>query len=229
MRISELSSESGVPIPTLKFYLREGLLPAGAPQAVNQADYGSDHLRRLRLIGALTEVGGLRLREVRAVLAAIDNERMPLHDLLGTAHYALEGERANTEASPKTEDQVGAQVNAVLKALGWQVDARAPARRSLARTLASLRELGWEVPIEDLTRYGRAVDDLAEFEVDSLPADASRAETVERLVIGTVLFESVLNALRRLGQEHHSSVRFGGAPALSGRRGDGSLPRGHAG
>ncbi len=209
MRISDVSSKSGVPLPTLKFYLREGLLPPGTPQAVNQADYDSTHLRRLRLIRALTEIGGLRLRDVRAVLAAIDDERMPLHDLLGTAHYALEGERADAEADSQTQAQDDAMVVAVLDALDWQVDARAPARRSLARTLASLRDLGWELDVEDLTRYGRAVDDLAEFEVDSLPADATRAETVERLVIGTVLFESVLNALRRLGQEHHSSVRFG--------------------
>jgi len=29
MRISQLSAESGVPIPTIKYYLREGLLPGG--------------------------------------------------------------------------------------------------------------------------------------------------------------------------------------------------------
>ena len=37
MRISELSTASGVPVPTLKFYLREGLLPPGDAIAVNQA------------------------------------------------------------------------------------------------------------------------------------------------------------------------------------------------
>ena len=29
MRIAELSNRSGVPVPTIKYYLREGLLPFG--------------------------------------------------------------------------------------------------------------------------------------------------------------------------------------------------------
>jgi DNA-binding transcriptional MerR regulator len=44
MRISELSARSGISVPTIKFYLREGLLPPGSPRAVNQADYGEPHL-----------------------------------------------------------------------------------------------------------------------------------------------------------------------------------------
>ena len=29
MRIAELSQTTGVPVPTIKYYLREGLLPSG--------------------------------------------------------------------------------------------------------------------------------------------------------------------------------------------------------
>ena len=76
MRISELSASSGITVPTIKFYLREGLLAPGSPRAVNQADYGEPHLHRLRLIRALSEIGGLRLREIRGVLAAIDDDRL---------------------------------------------------------------------------------------------------------------------------------------------------------
>ena len=31
MRISELAQESGTPVATIKYYIREGLLPAGTP------------------------------------------------------------------------------------------------------------------------------------------------------------------------------------------------------
>ena len=34
MRIGDLAKTTGVPVATLKFYLREGLLPAGTPTAV---------------------------------------------------------------------------------------------------------------------------------------------------------------------------------------------------
>ena len=38
MRIAELSRRSGDSIPSIKFYLREGLLPAGTATGRNQAD-----------------------------------------------------------------------------------------------------------------------------------------------------------------------------------------------
>jgi hypothetical protein len=46
-------------VPTIKYYVREGLLPPGQLASPNQTQYDNSHLRRLRLIRALTEVGGL--------------------------------------------------------------------------------------------------------------------------------------------------------------------------
>lgn len=216
MRISELSAVSGVPVPTVKFYLREGLLSAGDARAVNQAEYDDEHLRRLRLIRALTEVGGLRLREVRAVLAAIDDELMPLHDLLGVAQYALVRGGQN-KSHPPADDSGGAtsDVDRLLAEMGWDVNAAAPSRRSLAEAILTLRELGWDVSIDDLVRYARAVDDLAADEVATVPGRGSRSQIVEHMVVGTVIFEAVLTALRRLAQEHHSARRFAKRPRLA--------------
>ena len=47
MRIAELSRRSGVSVPTIKYYLREGLLAAGERTGPNQARYDEAHLRRL--------------------------------------------------------------------------------------------------------------------------------------------------------------------------------------
>ncbi|MFI8354714.1 MerR family transcriptional regulator [Streptomyces cyaneofuscatus] len=62
MRLAELSERSGVPTATVKYYLREGLLPAGRRVSATQAEYDEGHLRRLRLVRAqvatlLTELG----------------------------------------------------------------------------------------------------------------------------------------------------------------------------
>ena len=86
MRIAELSSRSGTSIPSIKYYLREGLLPAGTSTGRNQADYGAEHLYRLRLIRALIDVGGLSVAAARDVLGAVDTPDLPGHTLLGTAH-----------------------------------------------------------------------------------------------------------------------------------------------
>jgi DNA-binding transcriptional MerR regulator len=207
MKISALADASGVPLPTIKFYLREGLLQAGQARAVNQADYGEEHIRRLRLIRALTDVGGLRLREVRAVLAAIDDERLPLHELLGVAQYALAV--GDGEGRPdSTADAANADVDRLLALMGWNVDRGAPARHSLAEAITTLRDLGWDVSADDLVQYARAVDDLAADEVASVPDRASRAQLVEHMVVGTVVFEAIVAALRHLAQEHHSARRF---------------------
>ena len=56
MRIGELSKAAGVPVPTIKYYLREGLLAPGELTSPNQASYGEAHIRRLRLIRALVDL-----------------------------------------------------------------------------------------------------------------------------------------------------------------------------
>jgi DNA-binding transcriptional MerR regulator len=205
MRISELSAASGIPVPTLKYYLREGLLPPGEMTAVNQARYGEPHLRRLRLIRALTEVGGLPLKSTRTVLAAIDDEELPLHELLGVAHYALE------PAAPAEAATMRDTVDSLLDDLGWTVDEDAPGRRTLGWALGTLRDLGRDVAPETLRRYAAAAGSLAAAEVSAVPADGSRSKAVENVVVGTVMFEVILNALRRLAQEHYSGERFGRA------------------
>jgi DNA-binding transcriptional MerR regulator len=202
MRISELSSTSGVSLPTLKFYLREGLLPPGESTGPNQANYDERHLRRLRLISALTEVGSLSLKAVKAVLAAADDPSVPVHDLLGVAQYALE-----PTSPPAIDPSAVATVDAAIETLGWHVSDDAPARRSIANAVAVLRSLGWSVELADLVRYAKAVDRLAEREVGISENATDREALVERMVVGTVVFEAILTAFRRLAQEHHSGAR----------------------
>ena len=55
MRLAELSERSGISTATVKYYLREGLLPPGRRISATQAEYEESHLRRLGLIRALTE------------------------------------------------------------------------------------------------------------------------------------------------------------------------------
>lgn len=207
MRVAELSRRSGVPVPTIKFYLREGLLPPGERTAPNQARYGPQHLRRLRLIRALVEVGGLGVEAVRTVLAAVDAD-LPQHEVLGAAHRALSA----TPALPDDEAAAAAlaDVDRFLAERGWQVAPDAPSRRDLARVLLALRGLGRRADAEVFAAYADAADALAARELDALADADDAAGAVERVVVGTVLFETALAALRRLAQEHHSARRGNG-------------------
>lgn len=213
MKMSELSAASGLAIPTIKYYLREGLVAPGARTAANQADYDERHVHRLRLIRALVEVGNLPIATVAAVVAALDDETRSTHDVLGVVHHALAlggGEAAH----PAGVDEAVPEIEGFLVQLGWQVSPRAPAIRELARVLATLRRLGWDVGAEVFRRYARVADQLAAWEIKQTGRGGPRAETVEAAVVGTVLFEAALVALRRLAEEHHSAARFG-APAAT--------------
>ena len=203
MRMSELSRESEVPIPTIKYYLREGLLQPGHPTAPNQAEYDEDHVRRLRLIRVLVEVGGLGISAVRAVTQAIEDEGLPFHEVLGVAQRALVA--TPDAASP----QERGEVDTFLNELGWHVSSTAPGRAELADALAALRGMGWDVTADSFGPYAAAVAEVAAREVQTIDSARSRSEAVERLVLGTVVFERVLTALRRLAHEHHSALRFG--------------------
>ncbi len=89
MRISQLATESGVRLATVKYYLREGLLQPGTSVSATQSDYGEVHLQRLRLIKALTGAVGLPVKQAGAILAIIDEPGGSLFEMLGRAVAAL--------------------------------------------------------------------------------------------------------------------------------------------
>jgi MerR-like DNA binding protein len=55
------AATGGVPVPTIKYCLREGLPRPGELTSPDQAQYDESHLRKLRLMRALAEVGGLSI------------------------------------------------------------------------------------------------------------------------------------------------------------------------
>ncbi|MGI8627222.1 MAG: MerR family transcriptional regulator [Geodermatophilaceae bacterium] len=207
MRISELSRRSGVPVGTVKYYLREGLLPAGEPTAATQAQYGEEHVSRLGMIRALLGTGGLSISTAREVLAAVDNPALSAHDMIGAAHSALP-----TMVHDERPDLSEAQTH--LRRWGWQVHDESPAVSVLAQALQALRLAGFDASDSMLDRYARAAHDIGAQDVADVPMD-SAAEAVRYVVIGTLLLEPVLLSLRRLAHEDVSGRR---PPLTFGRR-----------
>ena len=207
MKMAELSRSTEVPVPTVKYYLREGLLPPGELTGPNQAEYGPEHARRLRLIRVLREVGGLGVAQVRKVLEAIDAEDVSLHAVLGEAHHALGPLEGPMEISDQLR-QARADIDRFIADLGWRVSADAPSMWVLAESLLALKRLCGAPGPEIFAPYAEVAYRIAEAELAAGPREATRTETVEWMVIGTVVYEAALNALRRLAQEHHSAQRF---------------------
>ncbi|RAG85893.1 transcriptional regulator [Streptacidiphilus pinicola] len=202
MRISELSRRSGIPTPTIKYYLREGLLPPGRATAATQAEYDEGHLRRLRLVRALIGVRGLSVSATRDVLGAVAARAGELHQVLG---LVLGARPVGDEAAP--EDPPEGEVEALIGELGWNVSEHAPARAVLGETLETLRSLGAELDHASLLGYAELAERTAVLDLDQLDPRADPLEQAERALLLTVLLEPALLALRRLAQENESARR----------------------
>jgi DNA-binding transcriptional MerR regulator len=203
VRISELATESGVPVHTLKYYLRERLLMPGRAQSRTRAEYGPEHLDRVRLVRALVEHGGVGIAGVRRILDALDSPPPSRHELLGVAHCALPGNLADEDGAPDPDPSVVAFV----ERLGWGVEDCAPAIRRLADAVARARTAGLPLPDGDLERYAKAMRSVAAVDLEVSGRARSAEEAMRTVVLGTVLVDPVLLALRRLAQEAESAAR----------------------
>ena len=71
MRRGELANLSGCNVETVRFYEKQGLLPAPPRTAGGHRDYAPEHLKRLTFIRRSRELG-FTLGEVRGLLALVD-------------------------------------------------------------------------------------------------------------------------------------------------------------
>jgi DNA-binding transcriptional MerR regulator len=197
MRVSELVDASGVPLASIKYYLREGLLMPGTATSATQADYGQQHVRRLRLIKALTDVVGLSVSKARDVLALID-EPGELFDSLGLAVAAL---------PPYVDERADyPRARAALATLGQLYDPRFAATAQFERALEAAEAAGLAMDDTRLRAYGRHIAGIAEADLSVMPEDAASA--IEYAVLGTALYEPVLVAMRRLAHQDIAAKRM---------------------
>jgi DNA-binding transcriptional MerR regulator len=205
VRISELSRRSGVATATIKYYLREGLLPAGELTAATQAQYDDSHLKRLMLIRALLGPGRLSIATIKEVLEVVDHPPESPLQLLGEASVALSGAGSSDDIA----DAEFEQARAIVDQLGWNEAADPAVLGDLARALAAIDQAQLTLITGGVQRYGRVLAELAEAEVATVPMDSPEA-AVRQAVLGTILIEPLLLALRRLALQNASGRRFGG-------------------
>ncbi|MFE2430800.1 MerR family transcriptional regulator [Streptomyces sp. NPDC059373] len=211
MRLAELSERSGVSTATIKYYLREGLLPPGRRVTATQAEYGEEHLRRLRLVRALIQVGRLPVATAREVLTAVEDDSLDQHARIGAAVWALPHGPEPADDDPTTE-AAQREVDRLLQKLDWSfsraVAGLSPAYRMLVSAVATLTRLGYPCDVAHLTPYAHISARLAVHDLDLLEEYATPLEKVEAAVMLTVLYEPVLLSLRRLAEAEESNRRF---------------------
>ncbi len=206
MRVSELSARSGVSVPTIKFYLREGLLPPGERTSATQARYEESHVSRLQLVRALLGVGGLSVATAKRVLAVHDDPPADVFEAIGTAQL-ISQPPVEKDAEPEAGDQ---EARELVARLGWElVDPEGPELRRLSQALTGLRDGGIQLIDGGVERYARWIEEIASAEIDTVPRD-DPADAIRQAVLGTVLVEPLLVALRRIAHQDLALRRLAG-------------------
>ncbi|MFC9787344.1 MerR family transcriptional regulator [Rhodococcus sp. NPDC127528] len=194
MRVSELVERSGVPLATIKYYLREGVLMPGESTSATQSRYGDQHVQRLALIKALAGAG-LPIHKIRAVAALVDEPGDDLYSTLGRAIAMLppypDGEGGRGPDYPRARR--------VLERLGQVYDPEFPAVAQLERALKAVEEVGIPMTDERIDAYGRHIMGIARMELGLMPEDSAAA--VEYAVLGTAVYEPVIAAMRRVAYQ----------------------------
>lgn len=212
MRLAELSERSGVSTATIKYYLREGLLAPGQRVGATTAEYDEGHLRRLRLVRALIQVGGIPVAKAREVLAHVDDESLGRTIRMGAALWALPQGPEPDEADAAVATARG-EVDRLLEMLGWstarEVGSLSPVHRSLVVAVATLLRLGYPWDAALMAPYAELMHQAAVRDLDLVETYPSEAEKVETVVAAAVLFQPVLKALHGLAQEEESARRYG--------------------
>jgi DNA-binding transcriptional MerR regulator len=220
-----LTRRSGIPRSTIKFYLREGLLPAGEPQGRNQALYGPRHLERLELIRALREVAGLPLDVITRVAKDLDRtfERGwgTGADPVGKALRAIYAppQRKLRRKERAELDKLRAEVRAFVAALPWTTGEEGHYFvEEIADALLQVRRYLYpDFAVATLAFYAREAWRLSELEYANAPGGArvpirergdDVAEPTRRAVLSTVLFDRIFGALRRCANSMRS-IRIG--------------------
>lgn len=214
LKISELADEAGVPVATVRHYLREGLLPEGEKTSRNMAYYEPILVERIRLIKQLQEERFMPLRVIGELLEREDGDPERLRALVEVEDRVLERALADErERVPAAEVSARCEVPvevldrlADVGVLGPSAGGYTPSDVRIVEAIARFRTGGYDerigFTVHDAARFVAPLSDLARREVELLSEKLVKFEA-DRAV---ELLEAGIEPLRALVAAMHSKL-----------------------
>ena len=208
LRMRELAAASGVPGPTIKHYLREGLLPEPVKTSRNMAYYPPEFVERIKLIKRLQEERFMPLKAIKNVLDE-DPDRARAMLELGDQilDRALAGERSRTSAT-EVRKRYGVPKEALdrlaeIELLTPNSRGYTPSDVNIIEAIGRFRAGGYDEQIGftvyDTLRYKAALEELVRQEVDvvmdRLAGEVPPERVVELLEAGAQPLKDFIAAL----------------------------------
>jgi len=208
LRMRELAAASGVPAPTIKHYLREGLLPEPVKTSRNMAYYPPEFVERIKLIKRLQEERFMPLKAIKNVLDE-DPDRAKAMLELGDQilDRALAGERSRTSAAEvRKRYGVPKEVLDRLAEIGVLTPnsrGYTPSDVQIIEAIGRFRAGGYDeqvgFTVYDTLRYKAALEELVRQEVDvvmdRLAGEVPPERVVELLEAGAQPLKDFIAAL----------------------------------
>jgi len=211
LKISELADAAGVPVATVRHYLREGLLPEPVKTSRNMAYYPPQFAERIRLIKQLQEERFLPLKVIRELLEAGDGDPGRLRALIELEDRILEralaGERERVPAREVSNRyEVPEEVLDRLAELGVLSPSRrgySPSDVRIVEAISRFRAGGYDerigFTVYDTLRYKRALEALVAEEVqvlmERLAGEMDPDRAVELIEAGAQPLQDLIAAL----------------------------------
>jgi DNA-binding transcriptional MerR regulator len=203
MQLNELSQRSGVSTASIKYYLREGLLPAGEAIHATRAEYSARHLERLELIQALRQIVGLNIGQIRGLVKMAD-DGVPRLDLLAAVQrVALKLENF----TPASGGEATEATAAVVRLRGWP-DSPSDARNALTAHLELMASLNVPVSATVMETYSKAMDDVAGLDIAATTTPESTDTLILTAAVGMHTHSQLLLKLLALAQASHAIRRY---------------------
>ncbi|WP_314213924.1 MerR family transcriptional regulator [Pseudarthrobacter equi] len=201
MQLKELSEVTGTSAASIKYYLREGLLPPGESVHATRASYTADHVKRLELIRSLRQIVGLNIEQIRSIVKMADD---------GVPHLALLAhvQRVVLKLGPDGGEVVRtAAADAVVRMRSWP-DVPSDARDALDRHIALMEELGIGSTLDLLDQYSSAVDSIAGLDLAATTAGQDTDSVILTAAVGMHLHSQLMLKLLALAQASHAIRRL---------------------
>ncbi len=208
LRMGELAQASGVPAPTIKHYLREGLLPEPVKTSRNMAYYPPEFVDRIKLIKRLQEERFMPLKAIKSVLDEGPERAGAMLELEDQIlDRALAGEQARTSAAA-VRKRYGLPMEvldrlAELEVLTPNSRGYSPSDVQIIEAIGRFRASGYDEQIGftvyDTLRYKTAIEELVRQEVEvvmtRLAGEVPPERVVEMLEAGSQPLKDLIAAL----------------------------------
>src|SRR4051794_8699751 len=211
LKISELAERSGVPVATVRHYLREGLLPEPVKTSRNMAYYPPAFVERIRVIKQLQEERFMPLRVIRDLLDRQEAEPERLRAMIELEDRILERALAGEEERISAEEvrsryDVPKEVLDRLAALGVLTpdeNGYSPSDVRIVEAISRFRAGGYDerlgFTVYDTLRYKQALEPLVAEEVEvltqRLAGDLDPDRAVELIEAGAQPLNDLIAAL----------------------------------